>query len=420
MVAKLTHRDKDFIVALPDDIKKGRTTDVYFLRTVKILKSEGLEKVRVYAEITVSSMPRSYRWAILGGLRDVIKLFRGLPVDLYAMPEGSVFYDKDYYGTREPILAISGEYASFAVYETPMLGFLAFGSGIVTKTARLRKIAGNRIKILSFGARRMHPAVSPFISFYAYIGGCDGVSCVLGAEFLGVKPMGTMPHSLIIIYRAIRGNHAEAWRAFHRVLPKDVPRIMLVDTFYDEKEEALMAVEALGPENIYGIRLDTPSSRRGRFEDIVREVKWELKLRGWEKVKIILSGGIDEESLSRLIEAGADGFGIGSTIANAPIIDVAMDIVAVERGGSWIPIAKRGKMAGLKQVYRCQKCLTDIVVEINEKVSQCPVCGGSMREMLLPYLRNGELVREIPSPHETREYVLDQLEKLDLNRKPWE
>jgi len=387
---------------------------------VRILKAEDLDKVRVHAEVTVSSLPKSYKWAILGGLRDVVNLFKGLPVDLYAMPEGSVFYDKDYYGTREPILTISGEYASFAVYETPMLGFLAFGSGIVTKTARLRKIAGNKVKILSFGARRMHPAVSPFISFYAYIGGCDGVSCVRGAEFLGLKPMGTMPHSLMIIYRAIKGDHSEAWKAFHRVLPKDVPRIMLVDTFYDEKEEAIMAVEVLGPENIYGVRLDTPSSRRGKFEDIVREVKWELKIRGYDKVKIILSGGIDEESLPRLIKAGADGFGIGSSIANAPIIDVAMDIVAVERKGVWVPITKRGKMAGLKQVYRCQKCLTDIVLEANKAPPICPVCGSDMKKMLIPYLKRGKPVKDLPSPHEVREYVLEQLEKLELSRKPWE
>ncbi|RLE77810.1 MAG: nicotinate phosphoribosyltransferase [Thermoprotei archaeon] len=412
--------EEKFIMASDRDIREGLTTDVYFLRTVKILESEGLSDVEVYAEFTVSSLPDGYPWAILGGLREVAKLLRGLPVDVDAIPEGSVIYDRDYYGVKVPLMTIRGPYAKFAVYETPILGFLAFGSGVITKAARLRKVAGGGVLLLSFGARRMHPAVSPFISYYAYMGGCDGVSCVLGAKFLGKRPMGTMPHSLIVIYKVARGDHGEAWRAFDRVMPPEVPRVMLVDTYWDEVAETLKAVEDVGADRVWGVRLDTPSSRRGNFEDIVREVLWELRARGYRGVKVLVSGGIDEDAIPGLVRAGVAGFGVGSAIANAKIVDVAMDVVAVRRDGRWVPAAKRGKFSGVKVVYRCSECLTDVVRLEGEPTPKCPNCGSDMEPLLKPLMRSGEPVCELPSPDEVRKRVLEQLDKLDLSRKPWE
>ncbi len=413
--------DDAFLFATHDEVKRGETTDVYFERTLKILKADGLDGIEVYMEATASSLPKGYPWAILGGLRDTVKLFEGLPVDIYALPEGSVFYGRDYYGYKEPILFIRGPYGSFAPLETPLLGFLAYGSGVATKAARIRKAAGKDALLLSFGARRMHPAVSPFISFYAYIGGCDGVSCILGAKKLGIKPSGTMPHSLIIIYTAVKGAQKEAWKAYDRVLPPEVPRIMLVDTFWDEVAETIEAVKAVGVGKIWGVRLDTPSSRRGSMEDIVREVAWKLKAKGYEGVKIFVSGGVDEDAIPGLVKAGVAGFGVGSAIANARTIDIALDITAIRMDGTWTPIAKRGKLSGVKQLYRCPSCLTDIVKLEEESVPKCPKCGCCMEPMLKPVVKQGKIIKDFfPSPDKERKYVLSQLEKLDLDRKPWE
>ncbi|OYT61208.1 MAG: nicotinate phosphoribosyltransferase [Thermofilum sp. ex4484_15] len=407
-------KDYDFLYASYEDIKKGRTTDIYFLRTVKVLESDGLGNVEVHAEVTPSGLPKGYKWALLGGLRDAIKLLEGLPVDVDAMPEGSVFYNRDFYGVKEPIMTIRGPYARFAIYETPLLGFIASGSGILTKAARLRKVAGKGVILLSFDARRAHPAISPFNAYYAYLGGFDGVSCVKGAELLGIEPSGTMPHSLIIIYEVIKGDQAEAWKAFDKYLPKGIPRVVLVDTYLDERAEALRALSNLGAERVYGLRLDTPSSRRGDFPHIVREVKWELKARGYDPVKIFVSGGIDEESIPPLVKSGVDGFGIGSALANAPLIDVALDIVAVKKGGKWVPAAKRGKFTGIKKVYRCPDCLVDVVRLEGEEEPRCPKCGKEMEEVLKPVIRGGKIVGGLEKPEEVRRRVLEQLEKLTL------
>ena len=53
--------------------------------------------------------------------------------------------------------------------------------------------------MVSFGARRMHPALAPMIERNAYLGGCDGVAVAKSAELLKLEPSGTMPHSLILM-----------------------------------------------------------------------------------------------------------------------------------------------------------------------------------------------------------------------------
>ncbi|HDJ97015.1 MAG TPA: nicotinate phosphoribosyltransferase, partial [Thermofilum sp.] len=267
---------KRFLYATFDELKNAETTDVYFIRTKKILKEKGLYDTRVYMEVTVSSFPDNYKWAVYAGLREVVKLFEGLEgVNLYSIPEGTVLKSRDYYGYRIPVMVVEGPYGVFVEYETPLLGFLASASGIATKAARVKKAAGDSI-VLSFGARRQHPALAPFVEYYAYIGGADGVSAVKGAELLGIEATGTMPHSLLIIFRAVKGDHTQAWLAFDEVVDPKVKRIALVDTFLDETEEALRAAKLLG-ERLWGVRLDTPSSRRGDFAEIIREVKWKLK-----------------------------------------------------------------------------------------------------------------------------------------------
>jgi nicotinate phosphoribosyltransferase len=229
---------------------------------------------------------------------------------------------------------------------------------------------------------------------------------VLGAEMLNVKPSGTMPHALIIAFQ----DHVRAWEAYDRHVPKDVPRIALADTYLDEVKESIMAAEHV--ENLAGVRLDTPSSRKGNFVRIVQEVRWELDVRGYNDVKIFVSGGLDAESVRILSEAGADGFGVGGAISNAPAIDFAMDIVAINQDGKWIPAAKRGKFSGKKIVWHCEKCLEqEVTMDDLEKVL-CPSCNKAMQKSTVKLLDQGKILQAPTSPKETREYVLDQIRRL--------
>ncbi len=401
--------ERVFYVATVDEVLRGEVTDVYFMRTVEVLNAAGLESVRVRAEFHVVNLPRGYKWAVFTGLKEVLNLVTraGLPVTIYSIPEGTIFFEE------EPLMVIEGRYVDFAVYETSILGILRHYSSISTKAARLKKIVGSKI-LLFFGARVVHPIIQPMADRAAYIGGCDGISEVVGARLLNIKPMGTMPHALMIVFRQTHGDHRMAWAWFDKVMPEHVPRIALVDTFYDEREETVLALDLL-KDRLHGVRLDTPSSRRGDMLRIVKEVRWTLKLMGREDVKIIVSGGVDEEQAKRLRDY-VDAFGVGTAIAFPPSIDISMDIVEVfdEKTNRWIPITKRGKLAGFKQVYRCLDEMRDEVVPWGEKPATRCRDGSEPVPLMRKYIDNGKLVERVPSDDEIRSYVIRQLEKVEI------
>jgi nicotinate phosphoribosyltransferase len=384
-----------FNIASDDDIRSGKVTDVYFVRTVKTLLSAGIRK-RVVMEVTASSLPNGYKWAVLAGVDEVVHLLEGKPVNVDCMPEGSIFH------ASEPVLRVEAEYTDFAIFETPLLGLLCQASGVATKAARCKKAAGDKL-VVSFGARRMHPALAPMIDRAAFIGGCDGVAVIKSAELLSIEPSGTMPHALIIIV----GDMVEALKLFDEFVEPSVKRIALIDTFGDEKFEALRAAEALG-ERLYAVRFDTPSSRRGNLLALLKETRWELDLRGYNHVKLFVSGGLDEYEIKRLNEV-ADAYGVGTSLSNAPVINFAMDIVEVEGE----PIAKRGKASGMKDVYQCTECFRNIVVPANRSAPEKCHCGGSFTKLIQPLIRDGKLIAELPSPAEIRERVLKALPKLE-------
>ena len=393
-----------FHYATDEEIKKGETTDIYFVRTKQVLEAKKMEKLRVVAEVTPGELPEGWPWAILCGIEEEAHLFGGCPVDVYAMPEGSVVYHRDHRGVREPVMSIEGPYGDFCLFETPLLGLICQASGVATRAARIKKVAGRKL-VVAFGIRRMHPALSPMIDRAAYIGGFDAVSSLKGAEAIGAEPVGTMPHALIIAL----GDQVKAWKAFDEIMPPEVPRVALTDTYFDEKIESIMAAEAL-KDRLEAVRLDTPGSRKGDFAEIVREVRWELDVRGYRHVKIFVSGGLNEKSVKVLSEAGAEAFGVGTSVSNAPTVDFAMDIVEIEGR----PAAKRGKLGGKKQLWRCPECLVDTVLPFTAPQPNCPSCEGETQPMLKPLVKDGKIVAKLPKPYEIRQYVLRQLEGLSL------
>lgn len=376
-----------------EEIRRGETTDVYFRRTMEVLRKTGRETTRVKAEAFVKRFPEGYGYAILAGVDDMLALLEGRRIDVRAMEEGSLFL------LEEPVLSIEGPYDAFCEMETAILGLLCQASGVATRTSRIKRLAGERT-VLSFGARRMHPALSTVIDRNAFIGGADGVSVVRSGRFLGETPQGTMPHALVLVL----GDTVEATLAFDAAVPAEVPRISLIDTLQDEKFEALRVAEALG-KKLAAVRLDTPSSRRGDFRRLIEEIRWELDLRGHSHVRILVSGGIGEAEVLALRDV-ADGFGVGTSISNAPTVDFALDIVEVEGR----PFAKRGKRSGGKQVIRCDACERGArkVVPEGAPAERCP-CGAPMERLLLPAMRDGRMLTPPRPPREIRRCVLEQV-----------
>ena len=177
------------------------------------------------------------------------------------------------------------------------------------------------------------------LDYAAIVGGCVGASTPAGARLAGLSPTGTMPHSLVLIF----GDTVDAAIAFDRDLGPDVPRIVLIDTFKDEAEEALRVAHALG-DRLYGIRLDTPAERGRVTADLVTEIRARLDLEGFQHVKIVVSGGLSPDRIRYFAENAApvDSFAVGSYISGAAPIDFTGDIKEIDGR----PIAKRGRIPG--------------------------------------------------------------------------
>ncbi|AHG02673.1 nicotinate phosphoribosyltransferase [Halobacterium sp. DL1] len=357
-----------FDIVGPDAIADGRATDAYFQRTEATLDHAG-KNPHVVAEVTADQFPTG-EFELFAGAKDAAHLLEGLPLDADALPEGTLF-------DGGPVMRIEGQYRDFARYETSLLGFLSHASGVATAALEVRRAAPDS-QVLSFGARHVHPSIAAMVERSALLAGLDGFSHVAAGEILGREAGGTMPHALLICFG--RGNQEAAWRAFHEAVPADVPRVALCDTYSDEKDEVLRAVAELG-DDLDAVRLDTTGSRRGDFRHIVREIQWELDVRGHGDVDVFLSGGLGPEEIRHLRDV-ADGFGVGSHVSNADPVDFALDIVEVDGE----PAAKRGKLSGKKDVYRTRDGGHHVALAGRPG----PTDGSALME---PLVRDGEIVQ---------------------------
>jgi nicotinate phosphoribosyltransferase len=315
------------------EILSGDSADVYFSRADSILAAEGLDPL-----VTMEVFTRHE--AVLCGIDEAKNLLgHVLAAADPAETHLEALEDGDQIGPREIVLRIRGRYRQFGLYETAFLGMLAHSTGWAT-AARECVDAAAPDPIISFGARHIHPDITDVLDYAAIVGGCVGASTPAGARLAGLAPTGTMPHSLVLIF----GDTVEAALAFDRHLEKDIARIVLVDTFKDEAEEALRVAHALG-DKLYGIRLDTPSERGRVTADLVHEVRARLDQEGYRHVRIVVSGGLNPDRIQYFKEAGApvDSYAVGSYISGATPIDFTGDIKEIDGR----PIAKRGRIPGI-------------------------------------------------------------------------
>ena len=306
------------------EILEGCTTDIYFVRTMDILNNMNIADRIVTAEI----FPR--KSGIFAGINEAFNILKNKNLEIWALPEGISFESKD------TVMRIIGPYKEFGIFETVILGILASSCGWATAARECKEACGEKPFII-FGSRHVHPSVASVMERSAVIGGANGASNILAAKILGMEPSGTLPHASFLI----AGDTLPVSITYDKISPKEHKRIILIDTFKDEAEEALRIARALG-ENLYAIRLDTPSERGGVTVELIKEVRARLDMEGFSFVKIFVSGGLYPEKIKQLSEAGADAFGIGSYISGASAIDMTMDLKEIEGK----PIAKRGRIPG--------------------------------------------------------------------------
>src|SRR5947199_4242058 len=308
----------------------GPASDVYFQRARKTLAGAHVDAV-------VAMDFFSSRAGVLCGVAEAVRLLSEIleaDDEAWAVAEGANM------DAKETVLRVRAPYSRFGVYETALLGMLSGCSRWATAAREIVQAANGK-RVISFGARHVHPLVAPTMEYSAVVGGCAGCATPLGAQLAGLQgASGTMPHAMMLLF----GDTVKAALAFDKHMGDDVLRIVLVDTFKDEAEQALRVAEALG-KRLRGVRLDTPGERGGVTVDLVQEVWARLDQAGFSHVGIFISGGLDAARIREFVAAKCPihSYGVGMAISSAPPIAFTADIKEI----SGKPMTKRGRIPGI-------------------------------------------------------------------------
>lgn len=324
-----------------EKIKQGFYSDIYFLRTQQILN-----KANHHPRVTVQIFQRDY--ATLCGIDEAIAVIKRCSFH----PENiklRALHDGDKIGPWETVMTIEGDLADFSHLETVYLGIIARQTKIATNCRRSVEAANGK-PVLFFPSRFDHYSVQESDGYAAKIGGMAGISTPANALSWGVEAAGTIPHSLIA---SCGGDTVKATRLFDQYIDPKVNRVALVDFNNDCVNTSLAVAREFG-DKLYGVRLDTSGNmvdvslmnQLGHFvptgvnEQLVRNVREALDREGFQKVKIMVSGGFNPERI-RLFEQNhvpVDVYAVGSNIF-ATNVDFTADIVLVDGK----PCAKAGR-----------------------------------------------------------------------------
>jgi len=320
-----------------EKMREGYYTDAYFNHARATLLADGRRP-----RVVMQAFQRHE--AVLGGMDEALAI---LELCADERPELTVhaLHDGDAIEPWETVLTIEGDYTTFAHLETLYLGTLARRTLVATNTTRVLEAANGK-PIIFMPARHDHHRVQTGDGYAAYVAGRRlgveiGVTSDAQASWWGGRGVGTVPHSLIAAYG---GNTVLAATKFAEWAGDDVNVTVLVDFANDSVSTALEVARALG-QRLWGVRLDTSGQLvdrslwgelgdfdpRGVNERLVRKVRGALDANGFERVRIVVSGGFDAAKVARFEAAGVpvDAYGVGSTLLRGEN-DFTADIVLTD------------------------------------------------------------------------------------------
>ena len=327
-----------------EKMREGYYTDAYFNFARDTLLADGRHP-RVVMQVF-----QKHR-AILGGMDEAIAVLKLCSHDWEALTVHAL-YDGDEIEPWESVMTIEGDYTLFAHLETVYLGVLARRTLVSTNVRRVVEAANGK-PILFFPARHDHHRVQTGDGYAAHVAGAIGVSTEAQASWWGGKGIGTVPHALISAYG---GNTVLAATKFGEWAESNDPEVnivVLVDFENDSVRTSLEVARALS-KDLWGVRLDTSRTLvdrslwdemgdfdpRGVNERLVRKVRDALDEHGFERVRIVVSGGFDVERISEFerLDVPVDAYGVGSALLRGEN-DFTGDIVLTDG----LPSAKVGR-----------------------------------------------------------------------------
>jgi nicotinate phosphoribosyltransferase len=262
--------------------------------------------------------------------------------DVWAVPEGRLVF------ADEPLLEVTGPIAEAQLVETALLNHISFRTAVASKAARCRLAAG-RAELVDFSFRRTQGVDAAMaVARASAMVGFAATSNVEAARRFRLRASGTMAHSFVEAF----GDERQAFRAFAQDFPDRAT--FLVDT-YDPLQGLRAAMDVIGELRLtggLGVRLDS-----GDLGPLAVQTRRLLDESGFQDVRIVASGGLDEYAIADLVGRGApiDAYGVGTRMgvsADAPYLDSAYKLV---RYGDR-PVAKlspgKPSLPGAKQAFR--------------------------------------------------------------------
>jgi nicotinate phosphoribosyltransferase len=326
------------IFELPvEKLRAGYYADAYFNHARATLLHDG-RRPRVVMQVFQKEA------CYLGGMDEALAILRLGAEDWDALTVHAL-HDGDRLEPWETALTIEGDYTLFAHLETAYLGVLARRTLVTTNVVEVLRAANGK-PVIFMPARHDHWRVQTGDGYAAYVAGqivgaTIGVTTDEQASWWGGKGVGTVPHSLIAAYG---GNTVLAATKFADWAPEDLNVTVLVDFENDSVRTSLEVARALG-DRLWGVRLDTSEmlvdrslweemgdvKPTGVNEALVRKVRDALDADGFERVKIVASGGFDAAKIREFESKGVpvDAYGVGSSLIRGAN-DYTADIVLTD------------------------------------------------------------------------------------------
>jgi nicotinate phosphoribosyltransferase len=326
------------IFELPvEKLRDGYYTDAYFNHARSALLRDG-RSPRVVMQVFQK------KDAYLGGMDEAIAILELASHDWEALTVHALD-DGDRIEPSETVLTIEGDYTLFAHLETAYLGVLARRTLITTNVVEVLRAANGK-HVIFMPARHDHWKVQTGDGYAAYVAGQIvgapvGVTTDDQASWWGGRGIGTVPHALIAAYG---GNTVLAATRFADWASPETNVTVLVDFENDSVRTALEVARALG-DRLWGVRLDTSESlvdrslwdEMGSFrptgvnERLVLKVREALDRDGFERVRIVVSGGFTLEKIRAFEQQGVpvDAYGVGSSLIRGAN-DFTADVVLTD------------------------------------------------------------------------------------------
>ncbi|MGH4011802.1 MAG: nicotinate phosphoribosyltransferase [Pseudonocardiaceae bacterium] len=295
--------------------------------------------------------------------------------DIDCYPEGELYF------THSAVLTVTSSFAEGVVLETLVLSVLNHDCAVAAAAARMTSAAGDRPWV-EMGGRRTQEEAAVAAARAAYLAGFAATSNLAAGQRYGIPTTGTAAHAFTLLH----DSEADAFAAQIEALGTDTT--LLVDT-YDITRGIATAIEVAGP-RLRAIRIDS-----GDLGKRVRQARAQLDRLGAPDVQIVVSGDLDEHSISALRTEPVDSYGVGTSVVTGSGVPTAgMVYKLVEVDGR--PVAKhsesKASRGGAKGALRRYKPSGTAVEELVFRRGRQPALGEHDRVLPVPLLREGHPV----------------------------